>query len=245
MFLTRVLNAFLNARKTIFGRTAAYGLLIPIWISKQCGRIEVHGNVPSSQQVVNTGILFIVNHPSLIETIALPALLSPWRWSNVKTAKQPYSLADSRLFGRHSEWLYEHFRCIAVHRHELSSAGKSWRTARTCLHILTNNGRLIVYPEGGRTYKGTQWHQYGQRMVRTCNPTIVRMAQHANATIVPVWISHGDCTKPQSLLQGYYKLFFQEKLIVTFGAPILFSSSVVTGLEVANALLRTAPVAKT
>jgi 1-acyl-sn-glycerol-3-phosphate acyltransferase len=243
MFFTRVLSTFLSASKTITGSTAAYGLLIPLWIGKQCRRIEVCGTVPSPQPVGKKGTLFIVNHPSLIETIALPAVLSPWRWDKADT-RLPYSVADSRLFGRHSGWLYEHFRCIPVHRHELSSARKSWRTARTCLHILTTNGQLIVYPEGGRTCKGTQWHQQGQKMVRSCNPTIVKMAQRTNATIIPVWISHGDSTKPQSLLQGYYKLFFKKKLVITFGSPVTFSSLEVTDLEVANALLQTAIASK-
>jgi 1-acyl-sn-glycerol-3-phosphate acyltransferase len=240
MFLTHALSEILKVSKKVTGSAAAHGLLIPIWVSKWCGRIEVRGTIPSQRPAANEGILLIANHPSLVETIALPALLSPWRW-DIADTKLPYSVADSRLFGRHSEWLYEHFRCIAVHRHELSSAGKSLKTARTCMQILTKHGLLIVYPEGGRTSKGDQWHQHGPRKVRSCNPTLVKMAQRTNATIIPVWISHGDSTKPQSLLRGYCKLFFQEKMVVTFGSPVTFSSPEVTDLEVATALLQAAP----
>jgi 1-acyl-sn-glycerol-3-phosphate acyltransferase len=244
MSLAGVLCAFRKMSRTVVGSAAAYGLLTPIWISKWCGRIAVCGTIPSKQAVPSGGILFIANHPSLIETIALPALLSPWRWGKADT-KLPYSVADSRLFGSQGQWLYEHFRCIAVHRHEHSSAGRNWRTARTCLHILTIHGTLIVYPEGGRTCKGNEWTHREQRMVRACNPTIVKLAKRANATIIPVWISHGDCTKPQSMLQGYCKLFFQKKMVVTFGAPVTFSSPEISGLEVANALLHTTPATKT
>jgi 1-acyl-sn-glycerol-3-phosphate acyltransferase len=109
---------------------------------------------------------------------------------------------------------------------------------------LKNHGTLIVYPEGGRTCKGDEWNYQGQRMVRTCNPTIVKIAKRTDAKIIPVWISHGDCTKPQSLLHGYYKLFFQKKMTVTFGSPITFSSFEVTGLEVANVLLGVIPATK-
>lgn len=244
MFLTRALSAVLKASKSVAGSTITYGLLTPIWISRWCGRIVVHGTVPSKQQLTQTGTLLIVNHPSLIETITLPALLSPWQWSKA-SAKPPYSVADSRLFGRHSQWLYEHFRCITVHRNELSSTEKSWRTARACLQVLTNQGVLIVYPEGGRTCKGDQWTQHGEKRVRTCNPTIVKMAKRAQATVIPVWISHGDCTQPQSLLHGYYKLMFRKKMIVTFGEPVTFSSSEITSVEVANALLNVSTTAKT
>ena len=244
MFLTHALSIILAVGKKIVGSAAAYGLLIPIWMSKWCGRVEVRGTIPSQQRIAGEGILLIANHPSLVETIALPALLSPWRWDTADT-KLPYSVADSRLFGRHSEWLYGHFRCIAVHRHELSSAGKSLKTARTCMQILTKHGMLIVYPEGGRTSKGDQWYQHGPRKVRSCNPTLVKIALRTKATIIPVWISHGDSSKSQSLLRGYCKLFFQEKMVVSFGSPVTFSSPEVTDIEVANALLHAAPIVKT
>jgi 1-acyl-sn-glycerol-3-phosphate acyltransferase len=244
MSLTHVLCTVKNFGKTVAGGAITYSLLTPIWISKWFGRIQVQGHPPPRHTLSSGGTLFVANHPSLIETIALPALLSPWHW-NKKSAHQPYSVADSRLFGRHSEWLYEHFCCITVHRNELSSTGKSWRTVRSCLHKLTNQGRLIVYPEGGRTCKGNEWIHYKHRVVRSCNSTIVKLANHTHATIVPVWIDHGDCSTPQSLLRGYYKLFFQEKLVVTFGSPITFSSAEVTDIEVAQALLHVTPAIKT
>jgi len=244
MSLTHVLCTVKNFGKTIIGSAVTYSLLTPIWISKWCGRIQVHGHIPPRQTLGGGGTLFVANHPSLIETIALPALLSPWRCDK-ESVHQPYSVADSRLFGRHSEWLYEHFCCITVHRNELSSTGKSWRTVRSCLHKLTNQGRLIVYPEGGRTCKGNEWVRHGDRVVRSCNPTIVKLAKRTHATIIPVWIDHGDSSKPQSLLSGYCKLFFQEKLVVTFGSPVICSSPNVTDKEVAQALLYVAPATKT
>jgi 1-acyl-sn-glycerol-3-phosphate acyltransferase len=238
MSLADVLSTCIKISKRVVGSTAAYGLLTPAWIGKWCGRIKVHGCLPSQQQMSDGGVLIIANHPSLIETIVLPALLSPWRWNTTDT-KLPYSVADSQLFGRHSQWLYEYFRCIPVYRTTLNSTSKNWQTTRTCLRIFTRKGILIVYPEGGRTCKGQSWYYSKKRMVRTCNPTLVKIAQRTEATIIPVWISHGNCTKPRSLLYGYYKLFFKEKMVVTFGNPVTFPSSEITNLEVANVLLHT------
>lgn len=244
MILTRVLCAIRQTGKVLIGTTAAYGLLIPIWISRWCGRITVQGEPPSKKTLQETGVLLISNHPSLVETIVLPALLSPWRWS-VKDSKLPYSIADSQLFGRHSEWLYKHFRCVSVYRNEQSCTKKNRQAARSCIRILADRGLLIAYPEGGRTCKGDAWEQSAHGIVRTCNPAIVKIAKYTNAQIIPVWISHGDCAQPESLLKGYYKLFFQQKMTVTFGSPVTFPANTVTNQEVAKVLLRAAALAKT
>jgi|AntRauTorckE6833_2_1112554.scaffolds.fasta_scaffold03522_5 1-acyl-sn-glycerol-3-phosphate acyltransferase len=244
MPLTQALYVLRTTGKIISGTAAAYGLLIPLWISRWFGRIVVQGELPSKKQIKETGVLLMANHPSLIETIVLPALLSPWRWS-VQDTQLPYSVADSQLFGRHSEWLYKHFRCVSVSRDELTSTKMNRQAARTCIRILAKQGLLISYPEGGRTCKGDAWEHSEHGSVRTCNPAIVKIAQRTNAQIIPVWISHGDCTQPESLLRGYYKLFFHQKMIVTFGSPVTFPTSPVTSQEVANVLLHTATPGKT
>lgn len=234
----KIITRLKQHSKLLVGKGAAYGLLLPVWISLLFGRISTIGYKPTQQVIRDGNVILIANHPSLIETIVLPAMLSPWRW-NIK--QSPYSIADSQLFGSGRAWLYSSFRCIAVHRNAATgSAAINQRAIRSTLQILRNNGVIIAYPEGGRTCKGTSWHTYQNKKVRSCNVNILTIAHRTNTTVIPVWIEHGLVTQPESLLYGYYKLFFCKKMTITFGTPLSSHQlHTCSGDTVAHTLLHT------
>lgn len=180
------------------------------------------------------GVVLIVNHPSLIETLVLPSLFW-WQPRVGKPTWRPWSIADAKLFGKRGAWLYPGFHCVPVHR-SACAAAENKRAMRRVLEILRSNGVVIVYPEGGRTCKGTVFHTDGSRVVRACDPSIVRIAQRVGATVIPVWVEHGRVTTPESFVYGFGKLL-RCPMTVTFGEA-MHTRSPATTRDVADALLR-------
>ena len=211
----------------------ALALLFPLWLALLFGRIRVRNYGVPLRAMRRGAVVLIANHPSLIETLTLPALFWWWTWLG-KPRWRPWSIADALLFGRRGTWLYPGFRCLPVHRKE-RAADCNTSSLRQMLTILHTRGVVIGYPEGGRTCKGKTFHTNGTRVVRACDPNLVRIAKRTDATIIPVWIDHGLVERPESFGYGYYKLLFC-RMTIAFGEPVTLRS-LVTGEAVANALL--------
>ncbi len=220
---------------TFLGTVLTYCLLTFIWICIACGRIRIVGFAVAKKAVAEGNVLLITNHPSLIETIVLPALF--W-WKKIlgATARVPWSIADDSLFP--GQWLYDSFRCIAVCRKEGREAQKkNVHAVRKMQEIFAKQGSIILYPEGGRTCKGTEHVSRGSRRVRVCDSKLVVQSVRCGAKVLPVWVDHGTITKPESFWRGYKKLFFGPAMIVTFGRPVSLQREEVTDKVVAELLL--------
>ncbi len=200
------------------GALVALLLILPVWMALALGRLDIRGLKEVKAAVRKGKVLIVCNHPSLIETIVLPALFWHWHFSSLKR-RVPWSLADERLFGRYGLWFYPSFCCIPVRR--TGATPNSFRqTLRALDRTFSEGGSVFLYPEAGRTCKGEEFVVQGERRVRKCNPNALLAAMGKASTIVSVWVDHGQIQGPESMLYGYLKLFFGPRMSVNFSGPM-------------------------
>lgn len=214
------------------GTVMSYVYVVLLWLARSLRLIKVT-NLHGAHAAIERGnVLFIANHPSLLETIALPALFWPYPWQE-KTRHVPYSVADINLFPE--KW-QRAFRLIAVSRDNTPEAlAINSQASRRLMKILKQEkGVVIFYPEGGRTFKGRDFIYNGERIVRIPRTELVSLAARIGAEIVPIWAKHGDCSKERGLLKSYFMLFTGQQMTLHFGAPL---TGEVTETSIAQALL--------
>lgn len=224
--------------RTLLVRAAAtvlaYALLFPVFIAIVTGRVTVTNYTRAYASVKRGRLLIIANHPSLVETIALPALFWWQVWvGNGRLV--PWSLADSRLF-RYS-WLYPSFRCISVERGAGASRRDNVRALRQVLDWWNQERSIILYPEGGRTCKGESFYESGNKVVRAPDVAVVALAARHGVPVMPVWVESSTTVGPESMVRGYLRMFFQTPLRIRFGEPRLVAPQAVTPQFVADLLL--------
>lgn len=215
------------------GTVMSYVYVGLLWLARTLRLIKVT-NLEAAQAAIERGnVLFIVNHPSLLETIALPALFWPYPWQE-KTRHVPYSVADINLFPE--KW-QQAFRLVVVSRDETDEAKRvnDLASKRLIRIFKRERGVVIFYPEGGRTFKGTEFITDRERIVRIPRTELVSLAARIGAEIIPVWAEHGDCSKERSLLLSYFMLFTGRQMTLHFGRPLVGE---VTETSIAQALLR-------
>jgi len=210
----------------------AYVFVVLLWIARTLRLFKVT-NLKEAQQAIELGnVLFICNHPSLLETIAIPSLFWPYPWQE-KTRLVPYSVADINLFP--IKWQIA-FRLLVVSRENTAEATAiNTKLPKNLRQILKSGGTVIFYPEGGRTYKGECFIQENGRRVRIPRHELVALAAKWHTTIIPVWADHGDCSKLRKLWKSYWLLFSGRRMTICFGKPFVGN---VTPETVALALLR-------
>ncbi len=213
---------------------AAYALLLPVFLAILVGRVRIENYHVALRQVRQGSVLCISNHPTLIETVALPAIFWWLAWCG-RGRKVPWSIADNHLFP--FLWLYPAFRCIPIERGVGASRRENAKALRRVVELWDTQRSVILYPEGGRTCKGVVFHERSGRRVREPDVTVVAMAAKRRVPILPVWVDQGDVRVPESLLRGYGRLFWGRPLRIRFGHPQLVAETSVTGAQVAAWLL--------
>lgn len=210
----------------------SYVYVVLLWLARSLRLIKVKNLEEASAAIDRGNVLFIVNHPSLLETIALPALFWPYPWQE-KTRRVPYSVADINLFPE--KW-QRSFRLVVVSRDETDEAKRvnDYASKRLMRILKRERGVVIFYPEGGRTFKGTSFVYDSGRTVRQPRTELVSLAVRIGAEIIPVWADHGDCSRERSLLRSYVMLFTGRRMTLHFGQPL---TGEVTETSVAQALL--------
>lgn len=223
-----------SRRKRIVAVVVAYMLLLPIFLGVLLGRVRVKNYRAALRHVYHGKLLLIVNHPTLVETVAVPALFWWLSWFG-KGRVVPWSVADQHLFS--FPWLYPSFRCIPVARGAGASKRENALALRQVVEQWGSGGSVILYPEGGRTAKGTHFFEAEGRRVRQPEVTVVALAARKQVPVLPVWIEQGDTVPLHGMAFGYFKLFVKQPMRITFGEPRLLTESEVSPEAVAHLLL--------
>lgn len=164
-------------------------------------------------------IIFVANHPSLIDPWVVAALFakgylqSPFRCA-------PLIVADKKNFCESRWWRWMSLIMIAVNRDDKQSSASSFLQMREAL----NNGRnIIIFPEGGRTFRGTEFTTSIQgNRIRILTGGTALLVKKTEATVVPIWISGTD-----EFFSNTGKGFFRrlnpiKRISVKIGKPIDF-----------------------
>lgn len=184
-------------------RVWTIGLLggILFFLLKMTKRVEIRGLRGEKLKPEGAGLVLIPNHPSLWEPIVLPFLFFPHFLFFFKFF--PISTPDKEnYYGKWWFWPVRKF-CIPIERgrprQELGIIENSLKP------LLRENRILILFPEGGRTFKGkikrgVRRSQSGQEIAAL--PLGMRKLFYgADFKILPVWVEGADKVVPNNPLR--------------------------------------------
>ncbi len=193
-------------------------------------------------------LILASNHPSWLDVVFLPMLYFPWWFrelaervrelltSPLKIIKRepisdtltkdfkdiPVSTADKHNF-RHFRWVLEGWNIFINRREEeIVERGGALKKA---VDILENNGRIVIFPGGGRDFKaegngdGIYDIQTRQLILRRPRPGMGWMVKQTGATIVPVRIDGADKALPNKANEKLPPFLRFERYILRFWQP--------------------------
>ncbi|SRR6056297_3018572 len=215
------------------GQLLVGSLRLPIRTADHIGQIAVAMPEETSRLLQSGKVVVFANHPSFIETFVLWHLLDKLFTNHV------WTVTDEHLFPK--SWV-KPLKCITVSRAKTRQGPHAsvyaqqvnTRAAQQFDRVVNQPGIVVCYPEGARTCNTTRRIQLGSRQVGICQCSLLRRARTQGATLVPVWVDHGDCSSPQGFLYGYWKLLVRQPITLTFGEPY---DGPVNPTGIANALL--------
>ena len=203
---------------TVYTIGILMGLLL--YLLKFLGTIKISGweKFPHGRG----NLIVISNHPSLLEPILVPALFfkdyifHPFKLS-------PWSTPDKTNYYDRWYWFWLRPRAIPIDRTDKRAELKAFFKMKK---ILSSGGRIVFFPEGGRTFKGNDffYSQKGKR-IRTLKEGAGLLIAKTKALILPIWVEGTDQVLPNS--PDPEKLYYTfpriwKKITIKIGDPLKF-----------------------
>lgn len=159
---------------------------ILFWVLVASYGIQVRGYRKALGAVRNGRLVIVANHPTLLEPVLIYSMFLPW---NLIPRIAVWSMPDSRIIPSWAHWFFKPWRCISFSRQQKQEKGMAQKKA---LEVLVRHGIVAVHPEGGRTYKGSEfiYSADGERCIRRIETNTHRLICDAHATVLPLWIEY-------------------------------------------------------
>jgi len=163
-------------------------------------------------------VLVVSNHPSLLEVVLVPVLffrdyiLHPFNFS-------PWNVPDKKNYYDRWYWAWAKIRLVPIDREDDREA---FRALRRIKKILDFGGIVILFPEGGRTFKGKTFFTSDKgKKLRILKEGIGWLILKTNPLIVPVWIDGVEKVLPNKPDKLYHCIpRFWKGVTVKIGEPI-------------------------
>lgn len=192
---------------------------------------KVHGteNLPTLTEKGNRGLIMVSNHVSLLEPIALIGLFARWYVFDMKYG--PWNIAETANFRRGLFRLLDG-RIIFVNRKDKESKRIGYLRAKK---LLRDGAVFIIFPEGGRTYKGkneeliSDGGKEGAELngkIRPFAKGAGLLALETEAMVIPVWVEGTDKVSPNMHVARYPLLRLWKPVKIFIGKPIIFAENV-------------------
>ena len=172
------------------------------------------------------GVLLVPNHPSLLEPFIMIALFI---WAMLINPRKfgPYTVADDNNFVNSPLCWVVKSRLLPINRAKEKTPEATRQNALTVLRgaeILNNGGNVIIFGEGGRTFKAENilTSDKGCQMGRLDNGVAVLILRGKPKT-VPIWI---DIAWLWKVRVGKKTYRFPKKIKVNIGESIRFEKGV-------------------
>lgn len=194
-----------------------------ILILRAFGIWKVRGmeNFPTLEQKGKRGLILVSNHPSLLEPITLTSLFV--HWYILRPNYAPWNIAEITNYKRGLFRLMGS-RLIFVDRKKTSSEARAILLAKK---ILKSGAVVIIFPEGGRTFKGpADQFRVGKngKKIRAFQNGVGFLATQTQAMVLPVWVEGTDMVAPNGDIARYPMLRLWKPVSVTIGQPIIFTN---------------------
>ena len=215
-------------------------------------------------------LIMVSNHPSLLEPVLLPLMGFPWMnfpwvfspiWVRIKFSLSwfrelqkevslskkliPANAPDRQNFYDRPGWRLFQGVNIPVVRNV--GAQRRAGAIRALKEILENGGRVLIFPEGTRTFKAIRKSGVisanGKRLGKLQDGA-AWLALKTGAKILPVWVEGTDRVLPnsESPVFNFWRLKPWHRIVIKIGDPLSVKGETrkeVTS-EIAEALLRLA-----
>lgn len=138
-------------------------------------------------------VIVVCNHPSLLEVVIIPALFlrnvlrNPYK--NI-----PWSTPDLVNFYNRWPWFWIKDIAIPIKREDQK---EELRALFAMKQALFNNGVIVLFAEGSRTFKGTEFlfSKKGKK-IRPFKNGIGMLIARTKAEVLPIWIENTDKVLP-------------------------------------------------
>ncbi len=187
-----------------------------------------------------TKIIVISNHPSLLEPLLLPGLFfSQYAFDYFKFA--PWSTPDKENFYDKWCWAWIRARSIPIPRNDMFGSSRTLVLMKKILD--SEEGIIIYFPEGGRTFKGTEFSfsKKGRRIKKLKNG-IGWLALRTQALILPVWVEGTEYVLPNTIWRDDDVNYFPfprlgENIVIKIGDPFIINGKNVLTKEKATDII--------
>lgn len=167
--------------------------------------------------------ILVSNHPSVIDPfLAVALFFREYLWPPLR--RRPAIMADKKIF--YDPWYFLGLRpaMVPVER------GEKRKEAASLIKVVKviEQGRpVIVFPEGGRTFKGNPdevLYSQKRKVLRPFKGGVGLLASRTNALIIPIWIDGSDHVVPNSRKTLWTKLkiwkLLKKGISIKIGHPI-------------------------
>lgn len=200
---------------------------IIVALMRLSGRVKAIGfskrRLKKLMKKTGKGVVFVSNHPSMTETFILPGMFFPeFLFSRMM---MPISTPDKRFFN--AGW-FSLIRpaCLSVDRSSSIAGGK---LILSMISILKERGMLILFGEGGRTYRESDPDKIktlGSNKIRHFKEGIDKVFERGLPIIIPIWAEGGERIIPNVDYDGERRWLpfprLWRKMTLRFGEPVLF-----------------------
>jgi 1-acyl-sn-glycerol-3-phosphate acyltransferase len=173
-------------------------------------------------ELFRKGLIVVSNHPSLLEPLLVAGLfftqyfVHPFKLS-------PWNIPDEKNYNN-IWWRWAKARIIWVDR---ENSEKTRRTFTKVKNVVDSGGIVILFPEGGRTFKRKKLYSQKGKMVAILQEGIGLLIRKTNAPILFIWVEGSDNFFPNTLwVNGQTSKFpfprFWKKITIKIGNTIHF-----------------------
>jgi len=214
--------------------TAAYtlgsALGVSILILRILKRIEVKNwqrfpRYSRNPELFKNGLIVVSNHPSLLEPLLVSGLFfsqyffHPFKFS-------PWNIPEEKNYNN-KWWQWAKARIIWVDRKDSQKARQTLRKAK---EVVNCGGILVLFPEGGRTFKRRTIESKNGKKLAFLQEGIGLLLLKTNAPVLFIWVEGSDKFFPNTLwVDEYNSKFpfprFWKKITIKIGETVLFEKT--------------------
>ncbi|MDX9774716.1 MAG: lysophospholipid acyltransferase family protein [Petrimonas sp.] len=210
-------------------------------------------------------LIIVSNHPSLLDPFILTLMGFPWmnfpwvfsgKWKQFRFSFQwfkelqdefrlpkkliPANVPDKRNY--YDPFYMKIFNGINIPVERNGNAQNNLNTVKALENILNNGGRVLIFPEGTRTFKAIQRCAPKSRdgaELGKLKEGVALLALNSGAKVLPIWVEGTDKIYPNNLrnLRAFPRLW--HKVTIKIGCPFKVQSDTrqEATLEITRALL--------
>jgi 1-acyl-sn-glycerol-3-phosphate acyltransferase len=200
------------AKAIFYGVHLSAGIIFQLF--RITGRVKI---ISQAKGFYRQGkIILAANHPTLLEPVLVNLAFFPNYLRHPTLI--PWNTPVRKFYDPSWCWWYRH-RAVPVEI-EGNQFSLSRKAIRKMKELLQNRQVLILFPEGGRTFKGKEFiiSREKHKQIRQLKEGVAWLAKQTGAKIVPIWIEGSEKVLPNGKFP--FPRFWKSKITIRIGQPL-------------------------